>query len=111
MNQYLTMTLIYIFIIIIVFIWIKFENKDNKISRYEWIILLFSGLGGFALLMTVYYQIENSKKDTFDRNHALTIDKIKAQKDFFMTYINDINLIEKFYFFGLQNKESPLDSM
>ncbi len=73
------------------FLWVKYEQKNNKISRYEWIILLFSGMGGFALLMTVYYQIENSKKDRFERNHNLAISKIKAQKDFFMTYLNDIN--------------------
>ncbi len=91
MNQYLTMTIIYIFIIALLFLWVKFESKNNKISRYEWIILLFSGLGGFALLMTVYYQIENSRKDAFERNHALVISKVKSQKDFFMAYIDDIN--------------------
>ncbi len=91
MNNYLKIILIYVFIILIIFLWIKYEKKDTKISRYEWIILLFSGLGGFALLMTVYYQIENSQKDRFERHHNLAISKIKAQKEFFMTYLNDIN--------------------
>jgi len=92
MNQYLMIGLIYVAVIIIIFLWVRFENNNKKISRYEWIILLFSGLGGFALLMTVYYHIENYKLDRFERNHNLTISKINSQKGFFMSYIDAINL-------------------